>query len=116
LAAGDPGMLFVDAPLPVPPRRMPALLASGAVLAVAVLVALIVVSRPTPPKAGLALKLPLPDPAPIEVAPTPGTGALTGTPSLLRPTEAVAATVEELVALLKKGDPALRVTLTGTTY
>src|SRR5262245_60871947 len=55
----DPGLLFVDAPLPAPPRRMPALLASGAVMAVALLVALIEVTRPTP-RPGLAFKAPPP--------------------------------------------------------
>src|SRR5207249_4422089 len=46
--AGADGTLWVDAPLPVPAPRLPALLTAAAVLAVALLVALVEVSRPAP--------------------------------------------------------------------
>jgi hypothetical protein len=131
-AADDPGLLFVDAPLPAPPRRMPALLASGAVMAVALLVALIEVTRPTPPRPGLAFNAV----TSTEPGTTQGSEAVTRNsgqvgrsidsgkaaapdvlPSAVDPGARVeAATVEELLAIFKKGDPVLRVSLTGGTY
>jgi hypothetical protein len=130
-AAADAGLLFVDTPLPAPPRRMPALLASGAVMAVALLVALIQVTRPTPARPALAFR-PVPPSDPGTTGPdsgtrSPGPGSR-GTDLAKAPVADVsppavdpgarvdAANVEELLALLKKGEPVLRVNLTGSTY
>jgi len=130
-AGDDPGLLFVDTPLPAPPRRMPALLASGAVVAVALLVALIEVTRPTLSRPGLAFKPDAPEPPTIQgseaVTRIPGQAGRTTdqakapapevSPSAIEPGGRVeAATVEQLVAQLKKGDSVVRVFLTGGTY
>jgi serine/threonine protein kinase len=114
--------LWVEAPLPAPAPRLPAILTAAAVLAVAVLVALIEVSRPTPQG-----KLPIPyvKSAPGPVASDSGshgseTDPPTPVPATTPPvvsraeTAFAAADADELRRLLRDHrEPELRIRLTG---
>jgi hypothetical protein len=111
-SGGDPGVLYVDTPLPAPPRRLLGLLASAAVLGVAALVAVIEVTRPTPKPAGFSLaRLPPPPDAPAvpPPAPAPPSGST-------RAERVEVETAEQLAAALRRGIPDLRVVLTGPAY